>query len=66
MQDRSDVPSGIDTTQPVEFQCILLGFEREGYWQHMSWEERWSLAENIKEKGKQLYQQKKYAYANNR
>eukprot|EP00878_Enallax_costatus_P011637 GHUV01012146.1.p2 GENE.GHUV01012146.1~~GHUV01012146.1.p2 ORF type:complete len:376 (+),score=98.18 GHUV01012146.1:1445-2572(+) len=65
-QDLSNTPSGINPAQPVEFQCILLGFEREGYWQHMSWEERWSLAENIKEKGKQLYQQKKYGYASNR
>ncbi|KAF6261061.1 hypothetical protein COO60DRAFT_1637104 [Scenedesmus sp. NREL 46B-D3] len=64
--DRADAPSGLDVSAPVEFEVLLLGFEREGYWQNLSWQQRWALAERLKAKGNALFKDKKYAYASNR
>jgi hypothetical protein len=66
LQNRSDAPAGLDASAPVEFQVLLLGFEREGYWQNLSWQQRWALAERLKAKGNALFKDKKYAYASNR
>jgi hypothetical protein len=50
----------------VEFEVLLVGFEREGYWQHMDWAPRWALAERIKAKGNALFRDKRYAAATSR
>lgn len=65
-QGRHDAPPGLDASAPVEFQVLLLGFEREGYWQNLSWGQRWALAERLKAKGNALFKEKKFAYASNR
>ncbi|WIA13375.1 hypothetical protein OEZ85_006955 [Tetradesmus obliquus] len=65
-QGRPDAPPGLDASAPVEFQVLLLGFEREGYWQNLSWGQRWALAERLKAKGNALFKEKKFAYASNR
>jgi hypothetical protein len=65
-QSRSDAPAGLDASAPVEFQVLLLGFEREGYWQNLSWQQRWALADRLKAKGNTLFKDNKYAYASNR
>lgn len=66
-QGRSeDAPPGLDPSAAVEFQVLLVSFEREGYWQNLSWEERWALADRLKDKGNALFKEKKYAYASNR
>lgn len=43
-----------------------MSFEREGYWQHLSWQERWALADRLKDKGNALIKDKKYRFATNR
>uniref|UniRef100_A0A383VCY1 peptidylprolyl isomerase n=1 Tax=Tetradesmus obliquus TaxID=3088 RepID=A0A383VCY1_TETOB len=65
-QGRHDAPPGLEASAPVEFQVLLLGFEREGYWQNLSWGQRWALAERLKAKGNALFKEKKFAYASNR
>jgi len=52
--------------EPVEFEVELVSFEREGYWQHLSWQERWALADRLKDKGNALIKDKKYRFATNR
>lgn len=66
IQGRPDAPPGLDASAPAEFQVLLLGFEREGYWQNLSWGQRWALAERLKAKGNALFKEKKFAYASNR
>jgi hypothetical protein len=44
----------------------LVSFDREGYWQNLEWEQRWALAERLKEKGNALYKAKKYKFATNK
>jgi len=66
VQGRSDAPAGLSGFSQVEFEVLLLDFEREGYWQNMTWQERWQLAQRLKEKGNALFRDKKYAYATNK
>jgi hypothetical protein len=67
-QGKSSIPAppGIDAAKGVEFEVQLVSFLREGYWQNLEWEERWELAERIKAKGNELYQQQKHEFAVNR
>ena len=50
----------------MEFEIQLVSFLKEGYWQNLEWEERWELADRIKAKGNELYQQQKFGFAVNR
>ena len=43
-----------------------MSFEREGYWQHMEWEQRWALADRLKDKGNALFKAKHYQFATNK
>jgi hypothetical protein len=66
-QGRSDAPSGLDgASAVVEFEVVLVSFDREGHWQNLSWEERWLLAARLKDKGNALFKDKKYGYAANK
>lgn len=62
-QGRTDAPAGVHPDEGVEFEIELFSFEREGYWQNLEWEERYQLADRMKEKGNQLYRDKKYGFA---
>lgn len=53
-------------SDPVEFEVLLVSFDREGYWQNMEWGDRWALADRLKEKGNSLFKAKKYKFANNK
>jgi hypothetical protein len=61
-----DPPAGLSAGEPVEFEVLLESFDREGYWQNMDWQDRWTLADRLKEKGNTLFKAKKYKFANNK
>lgn len=63
-----DPPAGVAVTgsEPVEFEVLLVSFDREGYWQNMEWVDRWALADRLKDKGNTLFKAKKYKFANNK
>lgn len=50
----------------VEFEVLLVSFDREGYWQNMEWTDRWALADRLKDKGNALFKAKKYKFASNK
>lgn len=59
-------PEGISVGDGVEFEVLLVSFDREGYWQNMEWTDRWALADRLKDKGNALFKAKKYKFASNK
>lgn len=59
-------PAGISVGDGVEFEVLLVSFDREGYWQNMEWTDRWALADRLKDKGNALFKAKKYKFASNK
>ncbi|GFR52572.1 hypothetical protein Agub_g15164 [Astrephomene gubernaculifera] len=47
----------------VEFEVELLDFEREGHWQNLTFEERYTLAERLKAKGNELFRKQQFKHA---
>mmetsp|Transcript_1261 Transcript_1261/g.3505 ORF Transcript_1261/g.3505 Transcript_1261/m.3505 type:complete len:651 (-) Transcript_1261:236-2188(-) len=61
--DRADAPPGFAPGDGCEWEVELVGFDKEGHWQVMSFEERFALVERVKAKANELVRGGKHAYA---
>ncbi|PNW88165.1 hypothetical protein CHLRE_01g017200v5 [Chlamydomonas reinhardtii] len=62
---REDCPAGVGdaASTTVEFEVELVDFEREGHWQNLSFEARYTLAERLKSKGNDLFKRGQHKFA---